>query len=190
MKSDKLLDKILLILYTVKENSTELQKILDFLHDNIAEEEEEEVEEITLPSKYDKAVKEIAGSIDAGLVCYLNPDTLETDDVPKGLIDDPYEMEVSTGISLEEWNFKNTQWEKCITIEPLSSNESFHIMEQFTNRLTDIKYKERLCEVLHERKPFANFKRVVDNSPFRQDWFDFNNKCLQQHVRAIITQQL
>ena len=39
MKADQLLNQILPILYTVKENEEKLQKILDFLLEDIYEEE-------------------------------------------------------------------------------------------------------------------------------------------------------
>jgi len=43
---------------------------------------------------------------------------------------------------------------------------------------------------LANRKPFANFKNIIDNSDYRQDWFDFKKWYLQNHVKELISLEL
>ena len=76
--------------------------------------------------------------------------------------------------------------EKYITIEPLESNESFKIMEKFVDQLDNSKLRKRLVYALNNRKPFANFKNIIDNSDIRQDWFDFKDEKLQEYVKSMI----
>ena len=73
MNQDHLLNQILSILHAVKDDDLKLQKILDFLEAEIYEEPQEE----QIPEKYRKVVHDIAQFIDSGLVCFLNPETLE-----------------------------------------------------------------------------------------------------------------
>lgn len=186
MNAQKLLNEILPILYTVKENPVKLQKILTFLLDEIYEEPEED-DDIQVPEKYLKAVSEIADGIDAGFVCFLNMDTLEVEDVPKDLLFDPEEFELMTGESFESMDFKYPTWENSMTYEPLESNESFEIMKKFTNQLNDKKLQNKLEYALNNRKPFANFKFIVESSPFRQHWFDFKKQCLEFHVKELLS---
>jgi hypothetical protein len=185
MKADKLLNEILFILREVKEDEKELQKILDFLQDQVILPDEEEYI-VQIPQKYNKVVKEIAGSIDAGMVCYLNPDTLEIDEFYHELLSNPDLYESNTGFSIDELNPKYTQWEKYITIEPLESNESFRIMEKFAEQVDNPRLRNQLVNALNNRKPFANFKRIIDNSEYRQDWFNFKDEQLQNYVRSMI----
>ncbi|MDP2335003.1 MAG: UPF0158 family protein [Bacteroidota bacterium] len=189
MNAQKLLDEILPILYTVKEDPVKLQKILTFLEEEIYE-EPEEPEEIEVPEKYHKAVTEIAESLDAGFVCFLNMDTGETEGIPKDMLYDPEDFEDMTGESFESMNFKYPEWENCMTFEPLESHESFKIMRDFTDSLKDRKLQNRLANALNNQKPFANFKFIIDNSAHRQDWFDFKKKCLENHVKELISQEL
>jgi len=63
MKADKLLQEILQIIHEVKDDEKELQRILDFLHEDLNNPLEDEPEE-QLPEKYDAVVKDVAGSID------------------------------------------------------------------------------------------------------------------------------
>lgn len=62
------------------EDEQKLIQILDFLESDIVK--KEELEELELPEKLKPLIAEIAGSIDAGLVCFLNPETLEIDAYP------------------------------------------------------------------------------------------------------------
>ncbi|REG86327.1 uncharacterized protein UPF0158 [Algoriphagus antarcticus] len=57
----------------------------------------------------------------------------------------------------------------------MDSGESFQLMEDFTNSLTDTHFKDKLLHQLSNRKPFQNFMHTVDESEYRQDWFDLVN---------------
>jgi len=185
MKAADLLDDILLILREVKEDKEVLQKILDFLQEEVIMPDEEEYT-VQLPERYNAVVKEIAGNIDAGQVCFLNTDTLEIDDMPYGLYSNPEIYEMETGMTLEEFNPAYTQWEKYITIEPLESNESFRIMSKYADQLDNSRLRTRLVNALNNRRPFANFKLIIENSDARKDWFSFKDKYLQDYVKALI----
>ena len=189
MNAQKLLNEILPILYTVKEDPVKLQKILEFLLDEIYEEPEEE-DEIEVPKKYLQAVSEIADGLDAGFVCFLNMDTMEVEDIPQGMVTDPENYELMTGISSEEADLKYLSWGNVMTFEPVESNESFDIMRKFTNQLEDKKLQAKLDYALNNRKPFANFKFLIDNSAYRQQWFDFKKRCLEIHVKELLSMEL
>jgi len=180
MNNDELFNQILGIIRTVKDNKEELQKILNFLMNEIYEEQEEPEEDIAIPEKYKKLVYNIAQSLSAGLKCFLNPETLEMEEVPNE-IDDPEEFELTTGEKWED-SFKHDTWEKCVIIEPPGSNDSFRIMEQFTSQISDEKLKGRLIFALNHRKPFANFKNLIDNSTEREAWFEFRQRKLEEYV--------
>ena len=69
-------------------------------------------------------------------------------------------------------------------IAQLESRDSFEIMADFVGTLSDsnrLKYK--LIDALNKKKPFREFKLLIDNSDeFRQKWFDFKNFRIQQWV--------
>jgi hypothetical protein len=43
---------------------------------------------------------------------------------------------------------------------------------------------------LNNRKPFANFKYHIDNSDYRQDWFDFKKHYLEAYVKELLAVRL
>ncbi|MFW5754255.1 MAG: UPF0158 family protein [Marinilabiliaceae bacterium] len=177
MKTEHLLDQILSILSQARDDREKLQKILDFMEREIYEEQDDTV---MIPEKYKDTVQKIAENIDCGLVCYLNPDTLELEDLPNNL-DDPEEYELTVGESYDEM-FKHDQWNKCIVVEPPESSQGFKIMERFVDEVDDPRLRDQLINALNRKRPFANFKNLVETSSFRQAWFDFKQKQLEMLV--------
>ncbi len=186
MNAQQLLDEILPILRSVMEDKDKLKKIHRFLMDEIYE----EAEETEIPEKYKSLVSETADSISAGLVCFINGDTLEIESLPKDTIEDPDEFEAMTGENLESIGLKHYDWKNCITIEPVDSHESFKIMEGFVDKVPDSKFQQKLIYALNRKRPFANFKYLIDNSDYRQDWFDYRQAWLEQYVYDILVNEL
>ena len=116
MNARQLLDNILQILYAVKEDKRKLEKILQFLEDEVYE----EPEEIEIAERYKNVVSQIADSIDAGLMCYLNPETLEMEDIPQRMLNYLEDFGALADESEERICFQHHDWGKCIIFEPYS----------------------------------------------------------------------
>ncbi len=117
------------------------------------------------------------------MVCFVNPDTLEMEDVPKNFLEGYYGLEEEEEEEEEEMlNLKHRKWETCITVEPPESRESFRIMEQFVGQVDDKKLQDKLSNALGNRHPFANFRRLIDNSDYREKWFAFKQSRLEEYV--------
>jgi hypothetical protein len=183
MNAQHLLNEILPILHSVKEDKEKLQKILDFLLGEIYEEPDETEPEI--PEKYRELVHTVAENIDCGLVCFINPETLEVEEIPKGMVDGLSDFSINPEFEDDEDEDENEQkflhedWENCITVEPRESSESFKIMEKFVDEVNDKNLKNKLINALNNRKPFANFKNIVESSNYREEWFAFKQHQLE-----------
>jgi hypothetical protein len=59
-------------------------------------------------------------------------------------------------------------------------------MEDFAGQLSDRNpLKHQLLKALSERKPFRQFKFVIDDSgDFREEWFDYKRARLEEWVRG------
>ncbi|MFA5328762.1 MAG: hypothetical protein WC384_13300 [Prolixibacteraceae bacterium] len=191
MKTDELLHQILPILHSVKDDEEKLQQILDFLLEEIYEEPDDE--EIVIPEKYRKLVHDIAESIDCGMVCFVNPETFEMEDVPKTLLDEGFvfdEEEDEVEEKEDTMFLEHLKWEKCITVEQPESRESFRIMEGFVSEVDDKKLQKQLINALGNRHPFANFKNIIDGSQYRKEWFAFKQQKLEEVVWNELSWQL
>lgn len=178
MRNNQLLDEILGIIKTVSEDEKALEKIHTFLQKEIYKEQEEE----PIPDHYTKIVAEMADSLIAGMVCFYNPDTNEYEDIPKDYAFSSEEFEEITGETFESSGIKHPSWSHCITIEPMDSDESFRLMERFIYEVPDNELQNKLVHILRNHKPFANFKWQIDNSQYRQQWFDFRQKEYENYV--------
>lgn len=121
-------------------------------------------------------INEIAQMLDCGLNAYINRKTLEMDFIPDmDRLDDTELWEEHYIKVTEEWN--------SLVIEPMKSWESFKIMENFIYELPDKKFQQNLIEILNRKRPFAHFKAAIDNSDYRQQWFDFKEKMYEEYVK-------
>ncbi|MDR2814009.1 MAG: UPF0158 family protein [Prevotellaceae bacterium] len=168
----------------IKDDKEKLEKLYNFTETEIppSKEDDDEVDyKEQLPVKYRDVVRQIADNLNAGFICFFNPDTLELENTPKDLLgelgEDGEDCEANFGFKLT-----HNKWKSCLKIEPLSSRESFTIMEDFTNKLKNKKEARKLAIALEGRKPFANFNHIVNNSDYRKNWLDFRQKELEKYV--------
>jgi hypothetical protein len=187
MKADEILIELLGHIRLVKDDSTQLQRILDFIKSEIKLPEEEEIQ---LPDKYSKVVRDIADNLSAGFICFMNTETLETDYYPPEMLPDPEEYETEEDMINDGVEYPYLFWDDYLTFKPLESYESFRIMEAFANQIDNKKVSSDLFELLSRNKPFARFKQYIENSKYRADWFAFSDKWLQGHVKEIIFEHI
>jgi len=186
MNTNQLMNEILAVLQTIQQDKDKLEKLHQFVMDEIYEEPEKE----QIPEKIRKLVSEVAETIMMGMICFLNPDTFEIEFIPREMIVDPEEYEMITG---EEWDsaeIKHLKWQRYIEVEPMESHESFKVMEYFIDEIDDNNLQNRLINALNRRKPFANFKYIVETSKYRQQWFDFRQKQWEYYVWDILKNEL
>ena len=88
MNTEQLMNEILAVLQIIQNNKRKLEKLHQFVMNEIYEEPEPE----KIPEKYKKTVSEIADNLLAGLICFLNPDTLEIEFLPKDMVYEPEEF--------------------------------------------------------------------------------------------------
>ena len=125
-------------------------------------------------------IKEIAEQLDLGFKCYWNINIGE-------LLFIPDELKYPD-IEIETWSDQieklNNNFNEYKEIDSLESHDSFEIMVDFVETLSDSnELKDNLIDALNSNKPFRGFKFLIDNSgEYRQKWFDFKNMKLQEWV--------
>lgn len=134
----------------------------------------------------DAAVRGIAQELDMGMVCFLNPDTLEMESVP-GPSYEPY-GDGDFDECRREICGRVDSWKKCVRVDPPETWESFEIMEDFIRECVpdNVSVGKRLRYAISGRKPFRNFKRAIDGSVYRQGWFDFKQSRLERMAADVL----
>lgn len=200
MNTNNLLDEILLMLRSFKDNREQLEKLHQYILNELYTEEIAEIEVIIIPERYASLVKDTAGSLSAGLVCYINPATLEKMDIPQSIMDtmifdEEDEDEDEDNVEEDDLFYAdlkriNREWEQTITINPPESGESFSFMEQFVDTLQEGRIKKILSEAISGRKPFRHFNNIIHQSDEREAWFAFRQKCFANYVAEILAERL
>jgi hypothetical protein len=132
-------------------------------------------------------IRDIAQELNCGNECYYNPKTNEIIAIPDfSQISDEEEFKEIFREDLEKIKQKKKDF---IKIETLESYESFKIMERFIEQVNDQIFKLELQGTLLRKKPFQNFKHKIDQSDFRQSWFDFKQHELEKIVENKLKQE-
>ena len=73
-------------------------------------------------------------------------------------------------------------------IDPPETWESFDIMEGFIRECVpdNDSIGKQLRYAISGRKPFRNFKRVINGSVYRQNWFDFKQSRLERMAEDVL----
>lgn len=66
--------------------------------------------------------------------------------------------------------------DRYLRITEQDSRDGYRTMAGFVAQLPESKYKYKMEAALEGQKPFRNFKGQVDNSPHRQEWFDYKRQ--------------
>ncbi|MEM6717814.1 MAG: UPF0158 family protein [Bacteroidota bacterium] len=137
----------------------------------------------------DKTISEIADHIMMGERCFLDKKTAAIHHFPADIDD------LLMAFSEEEEEYINAvaelekiedAIENYIEFEPLTSSESYDIMDDFVYEMQNSTLKEKLIHALNNKSPFANFKYLIDHSDQRQNWFDYRKKAYETHVRKTL----
>lgn len=129
----------------------------------------------------DENIVEIAELLDCGMICYFHRPigTVESHPAPNESYFDP-----------DPWqdiiDRVENDWGNYEQFEKMDSNQEFQTMENFAYSLTDLKFRDKILDRLSKRKPFQNFKILINSSDYRQDWFDFKEKAYIDHVKQHI----
>jgi hypothetical protein len=100
-------------------------------------------------------------------ICFYNPGNGKIEDLHPQWAGDPESFENITG---EKWDetFTCKSRARVVSFEPPDSSASFSIMEDFASFVAEVELQETLLDALFGKKPFRNFKHVIESSPPRQ----------------------
>lgn len=129
----------------------------------------------------EKDIIEIADLLDCGMICFYHRSngSIESYPDPESDFFDPEPwQDVIDKVENDEKNY--------LGFEKMDSNLAFKMMENFAHSQVDEAFKNHLFDRLSNRKPFQNFKLLVDSSAYREDWFDFKKKSNIDYVKLQI----
>jgi len=175
MNKNDLLSTCLAILRSIKNDKKSLEKLLEFMEEEFVP-EKPSVHflpdcKLQIDEKYRPIIKEIAEYLEMRHIVFVNPETLEIDNIPKDY-----------NPMITDIDFDYDKVENWIEIEPLESHESYKIMESFVEYLPDGFEKDKLSDAIGGQKPFMKFNHLIHNSKEKENWFKHRTYCLEKYV--------
>jgi len=131
-------------------------------------------------------IKEIAQELDCGNECYFNQKNNEIICIPNADLMATAGEDYYKELFQDDFKKIESQKKDLIKFEVLESFESFKIMEDFKNQIEDDEFEKKLDQALNRSKPFQNFKNLIDNSEYREQWFEFKQKEIEKKVLKTI----
>ena len=126
-------------------------------------------------------INDIAQNCLMGMLSFVHKETLEIEVYPD--VRHIIEFDENDELWAETKNKLDENMADYIEIEPMTSFESYKLLENFVLVVDDESLQDDLQAALERRKPFRNFKHIVDNSNYRQAWFDFELEQTMEYVR-------
>jgi len=124
-------------------------------------------------------ISHIAQSLDYGMICFVNPQTYEFEDVPHDFLCGMYHDE-----TCQEAVNRVDQWGQYITIDRPGQTESVEIMQAFIDRYIPTGVlKEELKSALILRRPVQKFNSIVKKTDYCNKWVSFNRRQMMKHIR-------
>ncbi len=133
-------------------------------------------------------ISEIAGELNCGNNCYLNPKTGELITIPD-FLNSTFDTELEEVFQNDIEKVRAND-DDFISFEVLKSFESYKIMRDFVEQLGDGYLKIHLTEILSKSRPFRHFKYAIDRSDFREDWFRFKDEAMKNIVRKRLENEI
>ncbi|OOQ57449.1 UPF0158 family protein [Mucilaginibacter pedocola] len=127
----------------------------------------------------EQALKEIAGELQMGMLCFYNKNTGEIVSYPNGVEDsDVFDLweDVAQKVNDNPGDY--------FEFDALDSHQSFKVMERFVHGIDHIPTHNKFIGVLSRKKPFANFNNLLHNYPeLREQWFPFKDSNYLDYVK-------
>ena len=135
--------------------------------------------EVTSVNISDGHMNRIVQALDCDMICFMNPDTCEIEDVPHDFLSGMYHDD-----AWQEIVDRVDQWKKYITFDRPGFLESVKIMQSFIDEYVPSgMLKEQLNNALELRRPDKTFHRIVESSDYRDQWVTYNRRQMMKHIR-------
>lgn len=126
-------------------------------------------------------IHEITEQLDIGFRAFYHKQTGDLIFVPN--VNKHYDIDAAAW--QEEFDKLEENFFDFVEIAAMKAHDSFQVMIDFVEGLADTVLQNKLRNALDRKKPFREFKYVIDNvGTHRQHWFDFKNKRYMEWTEA------
>lgn len=145
-----------------------------------------------LEEKKKKAVKDIAdGLASDGVTVFLNLETFEVTQAPSTSLWGVSMMPDASSFG-QEMSFSTGSENNApvVKISPMSTDELWGMIHDFTEYLPDGNEKDTLQIILSDDKDFSKFNHFINSSSVAEQWYEFRRKACEKYVYRILEESM
>lgn len=190
MDAQHLYKDILGMLTIIKDDEKKLLNVLTCVEDQIIGTEKQSRRRDEISPDYKDTILQIADSLYNGFICYLNPDTLEIEQVQRDTYLDNDDYSELNDDMLDEYDLNFMKWDSYIKFEPPGPNDLLRMMEKYVSQLKDSLVGFKLVCALDDIAPISSFMKAVNECKQEEDWTEFRQKETVNYVNDILMNKL
>lgn len=145
-----------------------------------------------LEEKKKKAIKDIAdGLASDGVTVFLNLETFEVTQAPSTSLWGVSMMPDASSFG-QEMSFSTGSENNApvVKISPMSTDELWGMIHDFTEYLPDGNEKDTLQIILSDDKDFSKFNHFINSSSVANQWYEFRRKACERYVYRILEESM
>lgn len=145
-----------------------------------------------LEEKKKKAIKDIAdGLASDGVTVFLNLETFEVTQAPSTSLWGVSMMPDASSFG-QEMSFSTGSEDNAsvVKISPMSTDELWGMIHDFTEYLPDGNEKDTLQIILSDDKDFSKFNHFINSSSVANQWYEFRRKACERYVYRILEESM
>lgn len=135
------------------------------------------------PPRYNKVIPYVVQITEAGFVCFLNPESLELEQVTGQMLANPEAFYATSGGSAGQKPFQHLLWNDCVMFEPVPEKELLHLVEDFMQYLAGDTFHDKLARSMMKGKPYKKLDVLICKSQHAAFWDQYKTKRLENMVK-------
>jgi len=189
MEANFLYQDILGMLSIIKNDTDKLMAVLSCLENEILGENRVK-KDTEISAEYRDTIMQIADSVCNGFINFLNPETMEIEQLQRNTTYDSEEYEELNDDMIDEYGMNYMKWDNYIKFEPPGPTDLIRIMEKFVSQLKNSLIGSKLVNSLEGPTPISSFLRIVEKENCGQEWEQFRKNETLNYVNDILTNKM
>ncbi len=141
---------------------------------------------LSIPMEYESVIEQITEAAFNGYVSFLNPETLEIEQVAGEGVYDIIgdEFPEQNDDMIDEYGLNYTDWDSYIRFEPFGRNDTLNRIDLFIKNMDDEILQSQLEGFSDSEELYQQFPSILERTGHTEDWNFFKRNEIESYVKS------